>query len=521
MVSLRDSLTYEPKEMGFGTSGLRDLVTVMTDLECYINTLGFLDFLLSHDLINSGDVVYVAGDLRDSTPRITKAVMKAITDGGYQVEYNGLVPTPALAYRSFGRGAGIMVTGSHIPADRNGIKFNKPEGEVLKPDEIHIHEAVAKVRQRLYAEAFETSAFDENGMLKQAPQIPETTDVGAAYRERYTKVFAGQPLAGRKVVFYQHSAVGRDLLVELLGELGAEVVPVGRSEVFIPIDSENVKPEHQTYFRQLAQENPGLFAIVSTDGDSDRPFVVDETGEFHRGDVLGAVVAHWLSADFAAYPISNSDASDIWLGNQGVPVTHTKIGSPFVIAAMNEARAQGKHNVVGWEANGGFLIGSELTINGQTLSPLATRDAILPIIVAMVVAIETQVSISELFAKLPARFTSSGLIDNFPPETYKVILEQLAHDTPEAKTKLAAFFTSEKGFGEIEKVNTLDGVRLYFANGDIAHLRQSSNAPQLRIYSVAGTQERADEIASLALAEPDGIFRTIQRQMSAISGIIE
>ncbi|QQR52913.1 phosphomannomutase [bacterium] len=404
-----------------------------------------------------------------------------------------------------------MVTGSHIPADRNGIKFNKPDGEVLKPDEAGIHAAVSVVRARLYSQDIQQSAFDGQGMLKQTPSLPEIVNAGRAYNERYTHIFADQPLAGKKVIFYQHSAVGRDLLVELLRELGADVEPVGRSDHFIPIDSENVKPEHRAYFKELAEQYPGSLAIVSTDGDSDRPFVVDETGEFHRGDILGAVVAHWLKADFAAYPISNSDAADIWLGQQGVPINHTKIGSPFVIAAMNEAEAAGKTKVVGWEANGGFLIGSDLDVRGRKMTALATRDAILPIIVALVAASEAGQTISELFAGLPQRYTQSGLIDDFPADVYRHMVERFGQDTPEAKVLLARFFGSDNGFGDITKINTLDGIRMYFENGDIAHLRQSSNAPQLRIYTVANTQDRANEMAAQALAEPDGIFRQIQK----------
>ena len=38
--------------------------------------------------------------------------------------------------------ASIMVTGSHIPDDRNGIKFNRPRGEILKPDEARIRDQI-------------------------------------------------------------------------------------------------------------------------------------------------------------------------------------------------------------------------------------------------------------------------------------------------------------------------------------------------------------------------------------------
>ena len=57
----------------------------------------------------------------------------------------------------------------------------------------------------------------------------------------------------------------------------------------------------------------------------------------------------------------------------------------------------------------------------------------------------------------------------------------------------------------------LDGVRIYFRNGDIAHIRPSGNAPQLRIYAVSASQARTDRIVELALDEPDGILRRLER----------
>ena len=60
------------------------------------------------------------------------------------------------------------------------------------------------------------------------------------------------------------------------------------------------------------------------------------------------------------------------------------------------------------------------------------------------------------------------------------------------------------------RVNTIDGIRVFFDNGDVAHIRPSGNAPQLRIYAVADTQRRAHEIVQLVLREPDGVLRRLQ-----------
>ena len=56
-----------------------------------------------------------------------------------------------------------------------------------------------------------------------------------------------------------------------------------------------------------------------------------------------------------------------------------------------------------------------------------------------------------------------------------------------------------------------DGVRILFANGEVAHVRPSGNADELRIYAVADTQSRADEIAAMGVEEPAGILRKMEK----------
>lgn len=516
MSSLLKFLSYSPVELRFGTSGLRGLVVDMTDLECYINTVGFLRYLRSLGELEDAEPVYLAGDLRDSTPRILKAVMRAVRDEGSKVVYCGLIPTPALACYAFAQGhASIMVTGSHIPSDRNGIKFYKRHDEVLKENEVDIKEAVAQVRADLYGVDAARSLFDAKGMLKtDIPMGAEVAEAREHYQRRFENIFTGKPLAGYKVVMYQHSAVGRDIIVDMLEHFGAEVIAVGRSDVFVAIDSENVTEKDQEYFARLAAEHAGCLAIVSTDGDSDRPFVIDERGIFHRGDVLGAVVAQWMAADAAAFPVSTSDAVTSRLDHEKISWTETKIGSPYVISAMKKALECGMRRVVGWEVNGGFMTGSDFAINGNQLVALPTRDAFIAIMASMVAAVESGVTVSALFDKFSKRYTQAGLLNEIPVGVSKRIMARFEGDSNIARRELAKFFNEDLGFGGIRSVNTLDGVRITFDNGDVAHMRPSGNAPQLRIYSVAGSQERADEIVAMALAEPDGIFRTLERSLA-------
>ncbi len=111
--------------------------------------------------------------------------------------------------------------------------------------------------------------------------------------KRYVDFVGLESLRGLRVGVYQHSSVARDLIVRILTELGAEAVPLGRSDVFVPVDTEALRSEDIELLDQWGQE--GRFdAIVSTDGDADRPLIADEKGRFVRGDLVGAITAKWL-----------------------------------------------------------------------------------------------------------------------------------------------------------------------------------------------------------------------------------
>ena len=539
-------VNYSPVPLAFGTSGLRGLVKDITELEAYINVKGALGYLLGCGDIRGGGVVVIAGDLRPSTDRIMGACAQAIIDSGCLVENAGKIPTPALIAHSMAKkSAGVMVTGSHIPFDRNGIKINKSVGEVLKSDEAGILREVARVRAEEYAKSAAGSAFDACGMLKRAPELPALD--GAAeqvYLRRYLESFKRGGLAGQRIVVYQHSAVGRDLLARVLGELGAQVVSIGRSETFIPIDTENITDEQLARLEEFAEQveasGPPVSAIVSTDGDSDRPLVTAvlpahevapgaRRVRFLPGDSLGAVVAEYLRADGAAVPISANDAVERRLAERKIILAKTKIGSPYVVDALDELRGLGQcRRIVGWEANGGFLTGSDIELTNGKLTALPSRDALLPILANLFAAAEQGLTLSALWDRLPARFGRSGLLDNFPVAASQAILGQLipagaatevdfdsgasiAEDWQRCRVTLTRFFTPADGFDAIARINVLDGVRIYFRNGDIAHIRPSGNAPQLRIYAVSGSQARADRIVESALAEPDGILRQLER----------
>jgi phosphomannomutase len=535
--SLRSRLNYEPQELGFGTSGRRGRVVDLTQLEVYLNALAELEYLQSLSLteggIQKGDPFYFACDLRPSSSEfvsqeqgrgeIAQAIVTAITDAGMKAVNLGRIPTPALASYALTRSKGsIMVTGSHIPFDRNGYKTNSSRGELLKEQEAPINEQVRLVRKKLYEQPWDQSRFDQRGMLKSGHQdLPEEHgEARAAYIERFTRFFAGSSLKGRRILVYQHSAVGRDLLVEILKQLNAEVVTGGRSETFVPIDTENIDAAQLAVIQALADEaarSGPLDAVVSTDGDSDRPLVLGvdkETGRVHffGGDLLGMVVAAYLQADAVVVPISCNDGID--RGPLAAVVEpKTRIGSPFVIAGMEAALTRGKKRVCGWEPNGGFLTGSPISRNGATLSPLLTRDAGLPILGVLFAAEQCELSLIDLFQRLPRRFSRAALLKQFPRATALKIVGRFSPpaDAQAIKKDLSQFFTPALGFAGIDRLDYTDGVRILFTNGEVAHVRPSGNADELRIYAVADTQSRADAMAAMGIEEPGGILRKMEK----------
>ena len=507
----------------FGTSGIRARVVDMTDMECYINTRGFIQYLYKIKEIKPGHSIALAGDLRQSTPRIMKALHKAILDEGCKTLYCGFLPTPTLSYYAWKRHLpAIMVTGSHIPEELNGIKFVKASGEVLKDDEKDILFYVAEVREKEYFKSENDSFFDMNGVFKQSVNLPSTSEEKSAlseFQKRYTRVFPSNILIGKKIVLYEQSAVGRDLLKDVLTSLGAEVICFGKSDKFISIDTEKMPDFVINLLKKLAKEFQP-FAIVSTDGDSDRPILADENGVFLPGDLLCTLVSLYLKPDFAAMTATCDDATIDTLKKSHIEVALTKVGSPYVIASMNEKLAETPNaKVVSWERNGGYLLGSNLTVNNKILNSLPTRDAILPIIIAIIFGIEEGVSLSSLInSKLPHRFTASDAINNktkgcepysadlgkiiinsFSPQDSSIkelnfISENINPEAKDIKSRLELYFNSTLGYTAIISINYLDGVRISFLNGDVVHLRPSSNAPEFRFFTTTDTKEHANKI---------------------------
>jgi phosphomannomutase len=452
--------------IAFGTSGARGLVDDFTSQICAAFTFAFLSTNSNYKRLA------IAIDNRPSSPKIAADCIAAAEYLGITVEYYGVIPTPALAFTSMTDAIpSIMVTGSHIPFDRNGLKFYRPEGEISKADE-----------QSILTADVEVPSLEFNGKL---PVV--LAKAAESYKQRYLSLFSNDLLAGKIIGIYEHSSAGRDLYADVFTLLGAEVVSLGRSDHFVPIDTEAVGQADIKQAQQWQREY-NLDAIFSTDGDGDRPLLSDETGTYLRGDILCLLAAKYLQIDGLAVPVSCNSAIESC--GSFIKVARTKIGSPYVIAeflALNE----NYQRVAGFEANGGFLLGSNILQNQVLLSALPTRDALLPALA--VLAFAGCKPISNLLANIPKSFTASDRLQDFDRERSLSILVETEKNPQSLLSNVdLTEFT-------VVAIDTTDGLRMTLNNRFIIHLRPSGNAPELRCYIEADNQVVAEKLVNNVL----------------------
>ncbi|RJE76930.1 phosphomannomutase [Pseudoalteromonas sp. MSK9-3] len=514
----------------FGTSGARGLVSKLTANVCGAFTANFITVMRKSFQF---DQLAIAIDNRPSSYAMAQACAQICAKLNIRVIYYGVMPTPALAYSAMqDKTPAIMVTGSHIPFDRNGLKFYRPDGEITKQDELSIvtlntlFEPVTCLSDLKISEtAIEryilryTSLFEENNSVKPDSLI----------------------LAGKRIGIYEHSSAGRDIYRQLFKQLGATVISLGRSNAFVPIDTEAVSIGDTRRAIEWAKQYQ-LDALFSTDGDGDRPLLADEQGEWLRGDILGLLCANALNIDVLAVPINCNTA--IELSDVFKRVVRTKIGSPYVIEALNgieneevskglnvrnlseahsassdlhcsqdmlepavcKKKGASQAHVAGFEANGGFLLGSTLHYNGKLLEALPTRDALLPALIVLADATFKHLPLSALVAALPKRYASSDRLQNIPALLSEQLLED-AKQNPQAFLKKLGIsipkltntpMREELNSAELNniKLNTLDGLRIHFNDEEYAHIRPSGNAPELRCYVEASSKQRAQDLLS-------------------------
>jgi phosphomannomutase len=152
---------------------------------------------------------------------------------------------------------------------------------------------------------------------------------------------------------------------------------------------------------------------------------------------------------------------------------------------------QAEGAVVGYEANGGFLLGFEAKGPRGALAPLMTRDAILPILCTLWAA--GGGTISARVGQEPRVATVSGLLRNIPHDRSTALLSEWVADAHARGAFLAALGARE------DRLDLTDGVRMILTDGRVVHVRPSGNAPELRVYVECNERAEAQDLLDQAI----------------------
>ncbi len=424
---------------------------------------GDADHELSNNLISAigGAIGTMAGEIgeqtlvvgcdgRLSSNRIKSCLLRALMEAGRDVIDVGLVPTPLLYYatRHLNCDSGVMITGSHNPADHNGLKI------VLKGQTIHAG-GIQEIRERA-----------EAGQFSRGAGRTVREDIAPAYIEEVINDIAiAVPL---KIVIDAGNGATSEIAPELFQELGCEVIPL-----YCEIDGKfpNHPPDtsDETNLADLCravQDNQADFG-VAFDGDGDRLAVVSPTGHIVRTDRLMMlfaqdVVSRNPGAD-VVFDVKSSRHLSQLISRQGGRPVLWKTGHAYMKQKMAETGA-----LLGGEFSGHIFFGERwygfddgMYAAGRLAEILGTLGR----------------SLEDLLAALPQSVST--------PEILIPVAEGAKFGIIE---RIAAGLSFPSG-----KVNTMDGVRVDFNNG-WGLLRASNTSANLTARFEADSQEALDSI---------------------------
>lgn len=401
------------------------------------------------------NIMVVARDGRASSEDFAKAMMQGLNDSGCDVIDIGAMPTPVLYFASehFESRSGVMITGSHNPANYNGVKI-VIAGETLSGD------AIQALKQRL-----------DSAQLAQGHGKRQIEDV----LDEYLAAIAAQiklpkPL---KVVVDCGNGIAGPVAPQLLKLIGCDVTPL-----FCDVDSRFPnhhpnpgQPENLQALIAKVQETKADLGLAF-DGDGDRIGVVLADGEIIWPDRLLMLFAQALLADYPGEKIffdvkSSGVLFDVISRAGGEPVMMAS-GHSLIKKALQENNAK-----LAGEMSG-HLFFADRWYGFDDALYAACR------LLELLAADPQQRTPVEVFAAQPQRVNT--------PEIH------IAMDDKECRQFIDKFIT-EAQFSDARQ-STIDGLRVDFAKG-WGLVRASNTVPGLTLRFEAGSEADLQHIKQL------------------------
>lgn len=431
-----------PQKSLFGTSGIRGSADgLFTNQFSFDVGRAFAKFLTSKKIVGS---VSVGNDSRESGPKIKKALVSGLIFENFPVIDEGVVPIPAMCYVLHTDPTicgSIMVTGSHIKAELNGVKFFTLKEEISKKQEQEI--------ENFYNEVKEKEEYKEN-----TRSVFHSDRAKDEYVELLRSISANS-YPNWKVVIDAGGGAQSDSVPEVLKEKGINVVEQNCTIQgdFLARDTEN-----EIDFKELSdrvRSEKANFGI-GFDADGDRVVFVDEAGVFIPGESTASIIAKESVAQNVVTTIGSSQVVE----SIGKNIIRTKVGSPYVIEAMKANNAQ-----FGFEANGGG-ISSEIML---------TRDGGTTCIKLLNILAKKGGTLSALISTLPKFYLEKTKVD-YTWELKDKIVEK-------AKTDFSGIKTEE-----------IDGLKIWVDEKSWILFRSSQNAPEFRVFAESDRKEISKEL---------------------------
>jgi phosphomannomutase len=405
--------------------------------------------------------IAVGRDMRNSSPQMQAAVIRGASAAGADVLDLGLVGTEMVyfAVGSLGLDGGIAVTASHNPKAYTGMKIVRRGALPVGGDS-----GLLEVRDRAVSPA-DTSRDPAPGQV-------EAYDIWPAYVERvlsFVDVSAIRPL---HVVIDAANGMAGAMLPPVLDRLPVDAVrcffdPDGS---FPNHEPNPLLPENREFIvSRTLEEEADVGAAF--DGDADRCFFVDDTGEFVPGDFVTALFAEEVLAKEPGAKIIY-DVRASWAVPEtieragGVPLVN-RVGHAFIKERMRKEDA-----AFAGEVSGHYYF-RDFT---------QADSGVIPFLLMLELISKRGQPLSEILAPLRERYFITGEI-NTPVSDVALKLQELKERyAPEAH------------------ISHLDGISVD-GNGWHFNVRPSNTEPLLRLNLEARTREvmarRRDEVLDL------------------------
>jgi phosphomannomutase len=379
-------------------------------------------------------------DMRLSAPAMAEAYARGMTDEGADVLDIGMVATEMLYWTAGSRelDGGLMCTASHNPKAYTGAKLVRRDAVALSGDS-----GIGELREIV-------SSGDLGEPAGQRGSI-EHEDVGDAFRRFVLGYIDPGHIRELRVVVDGGNGMAGPMVGPLLDSFPIEQIktywePNGE----LPDHEPNpLLPENRQFIVDKVRETGGELGIA-WDGDADRCFFIDDTGEFVAGDFLTALLAEALlrkePGATILYDVRASRAVPDLVSGHGGTALVNRVGHAFFKARMRETGA-----VFGGEVSGHYYFRDFYHADSGTIPALLILELL---------SVEGK-RMSELLEPLRSRYFISGEI-NSEVEDQAGKMEELAE-------RYAA--------GEISR---LDGVSVDFDDWHF-NVRPSNTEPLLRL----------------------------------------